>query len=110
MADVPEDDTAHEYAFVPDRPTHHNPDAPDPWALRIRSIISDGRPVWQLQCPGCGAWGEIDDDQLHGRVSVDHTDSGCSFHETHDLWNEAEIVQGQRKALVGESVSTEDAK
>lgn len=102
MSDVPIDDLEFERAGDPPEPTYNNPDARDPW-MRIRSIVSDGRPIWQLECPGCGRWGEIDDDQLHGRVSVDHTDAGCTFHETHDFWNRAEIVQGQRKALVGDN-------
>lgn len=41
---------------------------------RIRQHLRDGAPVWQLQCPLCGRWGDIDDDQLHGRVSADHTE------------------------------------
>ncbi len=60
---------------------------------RLRQIISNGQPVWKLQCPQCGHEGQIDDDQLHGRVSVDHTncgatypesECGCTFHETRD--------------------------
>lgn len=54
--------------------------------------------VWKLKCPVCGVWGDIDDDQLHGRVSIDHSDFvrhkrddpaegfHCTFHETHDLY------------------------
>ena len=50
---------------------------------RLRKVISDGEEVVKLQCPQCGHWGEIDEDQLHGRVSVDHTDDPvCTFHET----------------------------
>lgn len=43
--------------------------------------------VWKLKCPGCGVWGELDDDQFHGRVSVDHDADGCPghYHETHDF-------------------------
>lgn len=54
---------------------------------------------WELRCPGCGAWGRIDDDQLHGRVSVDHSGDdapvtvyapeGCTFHETRDWFTTA---------------------
>lgn len=36
-----------------------------------------------FECPGCGAWAYLDLDQWHGRVSVDHTDTGCTYHETH---------------------------
>lgn len=69
---------------------------------RIRHTISDGVPIWKLQCPGCGSWGEIDDDQLHGRVSVDHTDPSiaCTFHETRDWWNTAERENQQRASIV----------
>lgn len=51
---------------------------------RLRQVLSDGEPVWKLQCPQCGRWGGVDEDQLHGRSSVDHTDPiiPCTFHET----------------------------
>lgn len=52
---------------------------------RLRSVRRDGGIVWQLRCPACGQWADLDDDQLHGRVSMDHTDTGCAFHATHDL-------------------------
>lgn len=53
---------------------------------RLRLVNSDGQPNWLLECPGCGQWGGLDDDQLHGRVSVDHDSQGCAghYHETHD--------------------------
>lgn len=52
----------------------------------LRQVIRDGCPLWQLRCPGCGTWADIDDDQLHGRVTVDHTNQeGCWYHETHDF-------------------------
>jgi hypothetical protein len=38
---------------------------------------------WTLRCPGCGGRGTLDEDQVHGRVSVDC--DGCSFHETFDF-------------------------
>lgn len=57
--------------------------------MSLRSVTRDGQPLWQLCCPICGEWGDLDDDQLHGRVSVDHTGMGptnhCTFHETHDF-------------------------
>lgn len=53
---------------------------------RLRCVCRDGSLVYQLRCPRCRHWGDIDDDQLHGRVSIDHTGQGCTFHETHDLW------------------------
>lgn len=39
---------------------------------------------WLFQCPGCGNWAYLDEDQIDGKVSVDHTNTGCSYHETHD--------------------------
>lgn len=71
---------------------------------RIKREIVDGVAVWSLQCPLCWCWGGIDDDQLHGRISTDHTDQGegrpgsliegapCTFHETRDWLSTAEIV------------------
>lgn len=56
---------------------------------RFRRINAD--PValperWLFECPGCGTWAYLDDDQWHGRVSVDHAADGCSggYHQTHD--------------------------
>lgn len=56
--------------------------------------IGDGK-TWELLCPGCSRWGELDDDQLHGRISVDHSGARvhigggewvvCDYHETHDF-------------------------
>lgn len=65
---------------------------PTPWGL-LKHVKRDGETLWKLRCPQCGHWGEIDDDQLHGRVSLDHTNCGityapsecaCTWHETHD--------------------------
>lgn len=75
-------------------------------AGRIHQTRRDGELVWQLQCPACGHWGDIDDDQLHGRVSVNHgplepgqspeegngCPCGCVFHETRDWAGSAEVV------------------
>lgn len=63
-------------------------DAPLPQG-RLRPIVLDGEPAWRLQCPGCGHWAYIDEDQLHGRVSIDHTDTDCTFHETRDWYSTA---------------------
>ena len=43
----------------------------------------DGVPTIKLTCPGCGKVGNLDDDQAHGRVSVQ---CECGWHETHDFW------------------------
>ena len=57
---------------------------------RLRAVNRDGSRTWLLECPGCGEWGALDDDQLHGRVSVDHAADGCKggYHETHDFAGE----------------------
>lgn len=54
---------------------------------RLRKVTRDGELAWLLECPGCGQWGGLDDDQLHGRISVDHAAMGCpgGYHETHDF-------------------------
>lgn len=36
-----------------------------------------------FRCPGCLKTGEIDEDQFHGRVSID-CPFGCGYHETRD--------------------------
>lgn len=56
-------------------------------SYELRYVTRDGARVLQLRCPGCARWGDIDDDQLHGRVSVEHNvdDGGCGWHETHDF-------------------------
>jgi len=69
--------------------THHY-DRPEglvalPSGGALRSVRRDDVIQWVLRCPACGAWADIDDDQFHGRVSVDHTDTGCRYHETHDF-------------------------
>ena len=54
---------------------------------RFRAVRSDGIDTFLFECPGCGEWGHLDDDQWHGRVSVDHASMGCpgGYHETHDF-------------------------
>lgn len=51
---------------------------------RVKIVLRDSKPLWKLHCPGCGLWADLDDDQLHGRVSTDCPGEGCTFHETHD--------------------------
>ncbi len=46
----------------------------------IKRVKRDGKAVIKFQCPGCGGWGMIDDDQYHGRISIDCTN--CKFHKT----------------------------
>ena len=54
---------------------------------RYNAVTRDGVVGWLWECPGCGTWGNLDDDQWHGRVSVDHAADGCpgGYHETHDF-------------------------
>lgn len=58
----------------------------------LRRVDRDRDQAVLLECPGCGEWGTLDDDQLHGRVSVDHASDGCPglYHETHDFAAAAE--------------------
>lgn len=41
---------------------------------------------WVFECPGCGTWAYLDNDQWLGLVSVDHAADGCTggYHETHN--------------------------
>ena len=48
-----------------------------------RAIRRDALLVRQAQCPGCGIWADVDEDQWSGRVSLDCTE--CDYHETHNL-------------------------
>ncbi len=51
----------------------------------IKTVISDGEETRKLQCPGCGQWGYIDDDQYRGKVSIE---CECGFHKTINLEEE----------------------
>jgi len=53
----------------------------------VERRIRDGETVIYLTCPKCKTRGEIDEDQLHGRVSV--ICSGCDFHETRNWFRSA---------------------
>lgn len=63
---------------------------------RFRKVAGAETPFvdrWVMECPGCGTWAYLDDDQWHGRVSVDHsgelsptTGVVCAYHETHDYF------------------------
>lgn len=59
--------------------------------------------AWLFECP-CGQWAYLDDDQWHGRVSVDHASEGCpkGYHETHDYAAEL-IATMQARVLTGAS-------
>ncbi len=75
-------------------------------AIFWTQVIRDGQPTRLLRCPVCGVWGEIDDDQFAGRISVEHSigpddlhpdaphgESGCTFHETIDIVANGEYVE-----------------
>lgn len=54
--------------------------------VKLRRVLSDDQWIILLRCPGCGEWGEIDEDQLRGQVSTWHEEpDGCGYHETHDF-------------------------
>lgn len=55
---------------------------------RVKTVERDGQPLVQLQCPGCGVWGDLDDDQYVGKVSVICPE--CGHHETRNWMKEAE--------------------
>lgn len=65
---------------------------------RYRAVIRDGEEAWLWECPGCGTWGNLDDDQWHGRVSVDHAADDCpgKYHETHDFAADLEAHSAER--------------
>lgn len=56
------------------------PKSVQPYYLSGRSV--DGQYVHQLLCPQCGEWGDIDDEQFFGLVSIQHE---CGFHENINL-------------------------
>lgn len=66
--------------------------------LGLRHVTRDDTEVWQVRCPTCAVWGDVDNDQLHGRVSTLHAveDGGCGWHVTVD-WA---AVFGQAALLV----------
>jgi hypothetical protein len=65
--------------------------------------------IIQLRCPGCGKWGDLDDDQLHGRVSTHHEE--CGFHETRDWSEEAEWDRsGDDYLYISDAVQTKRRK
>jgi len=47
--------------------------------MKIEIRKRDGKEVRVLECPKCKGWGDLDDEQFHGRIS---TQCDCGFHET----------------------------
>lgn len=61
------------------------------------TVQENGRKdIFILTCPGCSVRAYLDDDQYHGRVSVDHAADGCTggYHETHDFADAVERSGG----------------
>ena len=65
---------------------------------------------WTFACPGCGQEAYLDDDQWHGRVSVDHDSMGCpgGYHETHDYFSVLKDVLNGRVDGAIDGVATSD--
>ena len=63
-------------------------------SLLLRKVRLDGKEIIKLQCPKCKIWATIDDDQFHGRVSLDCPTESCDFHETHNLQICGEFLDG----------------
>jgi len=42
---------------------------------------------WFLWCPVCEDWEKLSEDQMNGKVSVNHAATGCpsGYHETHNF-------------------------
>lgn len=57
---------------------------------RFRRVKRDGEVAYLFECPGCGVWAALDDDQMRGKVSVNHEVDGCKgrYHETHNFLDE----------------------
>jgi hypothetical protein len=51
--------------------------------MLIRERNRDGKIINQLCCPDCETWGDLDDDQYNGRVSIQCP--VCDYHETINL-------------------------
>ena len=77
---------------------------------RFRGVTSDGVAEFLFECPGCGTWAHLDDDQWNGRVSVDHASDGCKggYHETHN-YQAALRARIAVAAINGENPFEEDA-
>ena len=55
------------------------------YELKMVERIEDGEEktiVTKFKCPDCKVWGDIDDDQFKGKVSIL---CDCGFHETIDF-------------------------
>jgi len=73
---------------------------------RFRRVsIDDQSDTWLFECPGCGEWAYLDNDQWNGRVSVDHASDGChgKYHETHEYGKEL-LATIQARVWMGEQL------
>jgi len=48
----------------------------------IKKVVRDEKEVLKLRCPKCEKWGDIDNEQYHGQISIL---CDCGYHETLDL-------------------------
>jgi len=70
---------------------------------RLQQTLVNGKLGWWFECPGCGEWGPLSDDHLHGRESIDHASHGCpaGYHETHNFVAAHPEVFGQAGEVGG---------
>lgn len=50
----------------------------------VKKVIRDNQEILKFKCPECKIWGQIDNDQYNGRISIL---CNCGFHETIKLSN-----------------------
>jgi len=63
-------------------------------------ITLDGVPTPKAQCPKCGIWGYLDEDQFYGRVSIKcGAGNNCTYHRTNDF--SKEYRNGFNNNLIG---------
>ena len=48
----------------------------------VKEVIRDGIKIKKFRCLKCSIWGQIDDEQFNGKVSIL---CDCGFHETINL-------------------------
>lgn len=51
--------------------------------MNVPTVLRPFARGWLVRCPGCQLEARADDDQVHGRISIDCP--ACPYHETHDL-------------------------
>jgi hypothetical protein len=76
---------------------------------RLRRVTgSSSGAEWLLEIPGCGKWEPLSEDQLAGRLSVNHAAvCPCGYHETHEYG--AQLVAAMRAAnLTGQPMTSDE--